>query len=204
MNNRKTRHESSGKLYVSWLAVLAFGLIYSSCQLWSNHAARAATPSYTDEIFRQAVEDGSTAPLYVLITVVNDNTKQTRRICTGANFLLGAIHMQYHLSYDAAGERRGLQIALSSKKHLFHFSDSKALQNIAPEYKEADLVTLRKQTDHYSIQQLYGLAESAGWGARQRMIAYVLLDHGIACGMGDITGQLYIVRPVEAKPDQAE
>src|SRR5688572_20533697 len=93
-------------------------------------AAASAQSRYTDTMYRKAILDDSTSPLYVLFTLHDSKTGADRVVCTGGNFLVGAIHMEYHLDYDAAGEKRGNHIALRTPRHRFTFTSRKALKNI--------------------------------------------------------------------------
>jgi hypothetical protein len=90
-----------------------------------------AQPRYTESMYRKAVIEQSTAPLYVLFTLHDPKTGQDKTICTTANFLLGAVHIEYGLDYDKAGEKRGLAIALQQPGHRFTFAKRKALRNLA-------------------------------------------------------------------------
>src|ERR1044072_1635174 len=82
-----------------------------------------AESGYPQRMFRRAMFKDNIAvsgvmgmsPLYVLITL-RDNRGQDRIICTGSNFLYGAIHTQYRLPYDTAGQRRAFDIAMSASR----------------------------------------------------------------------------------------
>jgi hypothetical protein len=95
-----------------------------------SSATVAAQSKYTNAMYRRAILDDSTSPLYVLFTLHDSKSGADRVTCTGGNFLLGAIHMEYHLEYDSAGEKRAFDIALRQPGHRFRFKSRKALKNI--------------------------------------------------------------------------
>jgi len=85
----------------------------------------AAESRYTDAMYRKAILDDSTSPLYVLFTLHDNKTGADRTVCTGGNFLLGAIHMEYRLDYDARGMKRGSISRSSSQDIASHLKTAK-------------------------------------------------------------------------------
>ncbi|HEX5323677.1 MAG TPA: hypothetical protein VFW40_07820 [Capsulimonadaceae bacterium] len=173
----------------------------------SSAVAAGPPAKMSDALFTRAIKNSSTAPNYVLITVVNDNTGKQRDICTLATFLLGAIWKQYNIRpsktadkhNQAADVERQLQsIALSHKDHVFHFSNPAALRNLGPGYTDEQLhraqqmlkkVPSRYILDHEgSIYRECGLNRSHGG---QAVLAYILIQRGLLPGMGDFAGNLY-------------
>ena len=55
----------------------------------------AGASGYTDAMYRKAILDDSTSALYVLFTLHDSKTGADRIVCTGGNFPVGAIHMEY-------------------------------------------------------------------------------------------------------------
>src|SRR4051812_37442030 len=87
-------------------------------------------PSQSRASFEAAIHNATTAPPYVLIDVVDESSKNSQTICTTVNLLMGAIHREYGLEYDEAGQARAKEIALSNTAHVFKFSKRAALSNI--------------------------------------------------------------------------
>ena len=151
--------------------------------------------------------DGGTSPLYVLFTLHDNKTGADQVVCTGGNFLVGAIHMEYHLDYDAAGMKRGYDIALQQPGHRFTFKSRKALKNIDAGYTPQMLAEAHRRLSGMSSAQLRRAADSgqidelchrgrdvAVWDAWQAAFAHVLLEHGILVGSADRTGLLFVER----------
>ena len=105
-------------------------------------AVASAQSSYTEKMYRRALIENSTAPLFVLVTLRSETGEQ-RLVCILANFLLGAIHMESRMKYDALGERKMLEIAVKQPGRVFYFSDPKARQNVEPSYSDAILSEVR-------------------------------------------------------------
>jgi hypothetical protein len=167
----------------------------------------ASESRYTDAMYRKVVLDDSTSPLYVLFTLHDAKTGADRMLCTGGNFLLGAIHMEYSLDYDAAGMKRGYDIALRQPGHRFTFKSGKALKNIDSGYTPQMLAEarrllaglwraqLRDSVDSGKIDELCHHGRDVGvWDAWQAAMAHVLLEHGILVGSADRTGLLFVER----------
>jgi hypothetical protein len=104
-----------------------------------------AQSRYTESMYRKAVIEQSTSPLYVLFTLHDPKTGQDKTICTTANLLLGAIHMEYGLDYDKAGEKRELETALQQPGHRFTFTKRKALRNL----ESGDTPQMLAEARHY-------------------------------------------------------
>jgi len=155
--------------------------------------------------FEAAVGNTSTAPSYVLITVVDDGSKTQRSTCTTANLLLGAIHREYGLEFDANGVASAKRIALANQSHVFHFSKAEALNNIPSYFTDDDLRSVRSKLAALTVEQLragfstYGTLHSIyqdqSWErhrAHRDAAACVLIERGLSPGHGDVSDQLWI------------
>ncbi len=90
----------------------------------------AAAPFYQDHAqYLSAIADDSTNTSFVLITVIDASTKQTKTGCVGSNFLIGAISREYRFPWDASGQSRATVIA-STPSHRFTFRSRAALANV--------------------------------------------------------------------------
>ena len=86
------------------------------CLLVMTVATSFAQARYTDAMYRKAIIEESTAPLYVLFTFHDAKTGRDRVICTLGNFLVGAIHMEYRLDYDKAGRLVAIELLDASEQ----------------------------------------------------------------------------------------
>lgn len=163
------------------------------------------THTYTEAMYRRALENRSTAPSYVLISLREKETE--RPTCIPAPFLLGAIQIEKHLDYNEQGEAQTLAIALSQPGRAFSFSDPEALRNVQPRYSSGTLEEVQALLAQKSDSELrVEVGRSDGWlhqryrskepfshaAAYRDAIAHVLLERGIAVGIGDRTGALYL------------
>jgi hypothetical protein len=158
-------------------------------------------------MYRKAIVEESTAPLYVLFTLHDSTSGRDRVICTTGNFLLGAIHMEYGLDYDKAGEKRGLEIALHQPGRCFSFKNRKALKNIGAGYTSAMLAEAqqylatmsdaqaRQNVDNHQFDNwCHKRSSIREWDNCQAAVAHVLLERGILVGQGDWAPELYLER----------
>ena len=164
-------------------------------------AASARGGSYRYELFARALENLSTSPDYVLITVVDPKTHAERTVCTTANLFLGAIHREHGLGYAEADIRRAMAIALHQRDRRFLFTRKAALDNLADYATPQALADVRKvlatKTDSQLLhentaQSLTEVPDDmprkqaiARHNAYRDAVARVLLERGIGCTMGD-------------------
>jgi hypothetical protein len=158
------------------------------------------------ELFTRAIQNNSTAPNYVLITVINDRTKEARLLCTEAPFLLGAIHIERQISYDDAGCRRVKDLALGNTNRTFHFARNDALKNLACAYDDAVLTEMRSvlkplpneeirkgfRCDGEGLDKLYVRKRARDYNAYRDAIAHILLERGLLPRRGCVGGCLTV------------
>jgi hypothetical protein len=145
---------------------------------------------YTDDMFRTGLEERSTSPLFVLITLRNARTGEDREACIPGPFLLGAIHRERRLPYDARGSAEALSIALSQHDRVFTFKRLDALRNVQPRYTPALLAEVRNKLSGGTVREL--LAGQNYDGGMRDAIAHVLLERGTLVGITDMGGNLYV------------
>lgn len=80
--------------------------------------------------FEEAVDNDSTNDSFVLVRVADKSSGVAKTGCIEANLLLGAIHIENGLDYDASGMKRARELALSADGHRFAFSNPAALSNV--------------------------------------------------------------------------
>jgi hypothetical protein len=161
---------------------------------------------YTDAMYRKAMYDDSTSPLYLLFTLHDPKSGMDRVVCTPGSGLVGAIHFERHLDFGDAGRKAAIAIALSQPSHRFTFRSRKALHTVEPHYSEAMLAQFRHRLSRRSRSQLIAAAEGSELDALcragtpsqrddcQAAIAHVLLERGVLVGSADRTGLLFVER----------
>ena len=166
-----------------------------------------AQSGYTDDLYRRGFAGQSTAPLFVLVTLVNAKTGYERTACVDVPFLLGAIHIEYQLSYDEQGTSKAMTIALNQPDRRFSFKSDKARANARPMYAAELADSMREKLKGKSDAQLReGLETYKGelhllyrpTGTYKTSVAtlhavcQVLLERGILVGHTDLGYQLYL------------
>jgi hypothetical protein len=155
-------------------------------------------------LFESALENESTSPSYVLITVIDENSGGRSVVCTEAPFLLGALHRELGADYGQEGVARVKAAALASPGLEFRFTKSKALANVRSRYTAEMLEAVRARLTGLSdVDLLDGFAWSNGplhdiytsapdRGAYRDAIAHVLLERCIGVRRADRSGMLQL------------
>jgi hypothetical protein len=181
-------------------------------------ASARAESEYTQRMFRRAMFKDNLAvsgvmglsSLYVLITL-RDRDGDDRIICTGSNFLYGAIHTQYRLPYDTAGERRAFDIAMSAPQRVFAFTNRRAVANVTPNYTPQQVARVRERLaqknrarlraevdpEESDVTHIYRRIYPHHRGLWQSdelrdAVAHVLLERGVLVGWAHGSGALYL------------
>jgi hypothetical protein len=176
---------------------VAAALIVSSCV---HPRPAPVTSLYTEAMFVRALGNRSTAPDFVLITVVDARDNSARVVCTGAPFVEGALHQEYDIPYDEAGVRHVHELALKQSDRAFRFSKPEALRNVQASYTEGDLDVVRSMIanktesellDYQYVQSIYRSHYSRNKRGRYKgATAHALLERGISCRIGCLVGDL--------------
>ena len=158
-------------------------------------------------LYVRALKNQSTAPNYVLITLVDKRTGSSRVACTEAPFLLGAIHQEHELAYDENGERKAMSLALTQQDRTFTFSNPRAIKNVQPRYTEKQLEEMRGAVQECSDHELrrgltpedtdlqrklFGTNRERSYGAYRDAVAHLLLERGLLPRRGCIAGWLTV------------
>jgi hypothetical protein len=153
-----------------------------------------------DSYFKNAIEDESTSPYFIVITVVNDSTGNAQTLCTTANFFLGAIHIEYAIPYDSSGERVAELIVLSNHSRIYHFAKRASLDNIPITYDSTILNQAREKLSTMTDPR-HGRAFDSkpvvfkppeGLEKYPDAVAHVLVESGFRVRRADVTGQLLL------------
>jgi hypothetical protein len=153
-------------------------------------AARADEPVQDRAHYEAAFRNHSTAPSFVLVTIVDDRTGQSRTGCVEANFVMGAITFETGVLGDEAE-----QTASSNSTHVFHFSKQKALDNVPFRYTQADLDRARDFVRRHGLDGLLLAMKNKDpelgdlrWSAA---LACVLIENGLSAVRGDIPANIF-------------
>lgn len=171
----------------------------------SEPAANEALAEQSRQSYEAAFRVISSSPPYVLITVIDDNTGKAQSTCTYANFLLGAIEMEYGLrEQGASGSLKSTEIALQNRSHVFHFRNPEALRNIRVRYSESELLAARALLAPLSTDELTSTFSSLfsdrrldTKGYAKDAIACVLIERGWSPISADISGQVYVNKTMQ-------
>ncbi len=169
--------------------------------LFAATSARAQQSSrYSDAMFRAAIDNHSTAPNYVLVTIREGGNGSATLVCIEAPFLEGALHREHDIAYSESGDRDVRKLLFASHDHTYTFSKSEALANVAPRYTPEVLAQVRSTLASRSkaelrpelLASLYEGKHGESYAAYRDAIAHVLLERGILCGRGCVVGTLYV------------
>jgi len=168
-------------------------------------SAQSMAPRQSDASYEAAIHNLSTAPSYVSITVIDSRSGVSRATCTTANLLLGALHREYGIGYDAAGQSRVDQIALTNRSHVFRLEKKEAIDNIPLRFSMDDLAFVRRQlkdlspsklrdfvSSHKPIQPIESPGRPMGIQAERDATACVLIERGLSPRQSDLTGTLLV------------
>jgi hypothetical protein len=170
-------------------------------------AISQAAGDYTEAMYRRGLANQSTAPLFVLVRLVDPATHSDRATCVAAPFLLGAIHIERHIPYDEVGAAKAMEIALNQPDRRFTFKNAKARANVWPAYAPSVADTLRAALKDKTDEQLrLGLEPYNGdlhalyrnaktyqnSPEKLQALCEVLLERGILVGQTDRVLGLYL------------
>ena len=186
------------KLTLLWFALTLNAACYA--------ADESTVPFQSKSSYEAAMRTGlSTSPSYVLITVVDANSGETRTGCTTANLLLGAIHKEYEGAFDIEGSAKAELIAQSNLSHTFRLAKPDALANVPFRFSQDDWAIVREKLQGLTIQELregftrsgklHSIYDVGPWPRHQAYrdaTACVLIERGLSPRMADITGQLWL------------
>ncbi len=145
--------------------------------------------------YEQAVRDASTAPYFVLVTIVDDGAKKSWTGCTLPRFVESAIDAEHGSANDDEAIARGRQAMLDAKDHVFHFANPKALASVAMDaYAPGDLDRARAYLHAHGTAFLL----SSDWEKidaanklNRTALACAVIEKGLAARMSDGTGEVF-------------
>ena len=139
------------------------------------------------------------SPNYIVITVTNLQTGDTKEIATLAPFLEGAIHRELDIGYSMPDSEKVDQYALKQKDRHFEFRKKEALENIGFfDYPSKE--TVDSYASNIDLEDFENLKGNDGHGTmsfgserkdEQLLFAHIMFKNGILTGIMDVTGELY-------------
>jgi hypothetical protein len=158
-------------------------------------AARANGVAQDRAHYEQAIREKTSAPYFILVTVVDDTTKTSWTGCTLPEFLAGALDAERGQPNDDADMARDDQAMLDAKDHAFHFSNPKALAEIRMDaYTPADLerarAYLRTHGTAFLLSSDWTKIDAAN-ALNRTALACAIIEKGLAARMADGNGETF-------------
>jgi len=158
-------------------------------------AARAGGFVQDQAHYEQAVRNKTSAPYFVLVSVVDDTAKTTWTGCTLPEFVEAALDIEQGLANDDADMARDARTMLDAKDHTFHFSNPKALAEIRMDaYAPSDLERARGYLHAHGTAFLL----SSDWtkidaanALNRTALACAIIEKGFAARMADGNGETF-------------
>lgn len=151
------------------------------------------------DLFKMAIQNESMSPNYIVITVTNTQTGDTKEIATLAPFLEGAIHRELDIGYSMPESEKVKKFALEQKDRYFEFKKKEALENIGffdyPSKETVDSFASNidmEDFENYKSNDGHGIMSFGSERKNEQLLfAHIMFKNGILTGIMDVTGQLY-------------
>jgi hypothetical protein len=158
-------------------------------------ALQAGIQGENNILFWRAIQTTSMQAPFALIHVAQkDGSVDT--YATTAKFVVGAIHMEFHIPYSKRGSARAVAIALATPGQVFNFKSGAARANITRYYDEAVLTEARTALSRYSnaellsgfslrgqLHSIYNQYQHPKAHGYEFAVAHVLLERGLLPSM---------------------
>jgi len=168
----------------------------------SGVPAAEAPKALSDGQFEYALGNISTAPNYILVTVVSGNTGRREPVCMEAQALLTALLLEHGLNGKEA-----VAFALAQPDRTYRFSNANALKHVARAYSDEILREARDFLGKMTVNEIeiatrdqkskfydFCARTPGGFGSRFPAVAHALAERGILCVRGCKPGLFYIDR----------
>ena len=152
------------------------------------------TTAQGDKLFvnyRKAIKNSSTFQYFLVITIKDLNTGESREICTKGDFLQGAIHKEYGFDYGEKSTSRVEKMALRNRKMYFEFKNPDALKNLGlDKYTIEELKNFEIQIniDHLIKKIKKGWSIKPINNKEMLLYAHALFKRGILTGENNCYG----------------
>jgi len=111
--------------------------------------AHKTSKGLSDAQFEFALRNVSTAPNYVLITVIDANVGKQQTVCIESEALLWAINIERKLNREEA-----VTFSLEQENRAFRFSNARALKLASRAYSETMLAEAREFLANMTIEEI--------------------------------------------------
>lgn len=185
--------QTQSSICSSLRAVLATVLLIGT----ANSSCATTTPVQSPESFKAAILNGSTSPSYVMITVFDLESEQSRPACLTANLLLNAIDRENRSSDKPVDRSTLTEIVLASPDHVFRFHRL-VLATMPVNYSDDAISAARTLLAAYSSEELeerFSLVSRSRLNQRgydRGAMACALIERGLSPKRADWSGQVYI------------
>jgi len=169
------------------------------------------------DFFARAVHTWSSAPLDVLVTIVDDRSGASKKVCLPSDLLVDAELAELRLSRSWSDRAKAEALLLRRSDRVYHFRNPKALADVSALYSEAQLSQIRTALTPYTDQQLlvafhsplHGNAITAtvepGNGSDRMMaVAHVLMERGFQTYNPDMFFGVGIVTAEDVRRENAD
>ena len=179
---------------VYYLAILTI-ILLSACHRDSAKkelVAVGASDSVKFRMFCKAIENLRSAPDYVVVTVKNVTTGETKEVCTEIQFLNDAVRQETGAAADldcAKYPTRYFEFMKDSALEVLNFS----LYSQADLDKYAKTVNITDIVENVKTGKLTGKTFE-GYGREQIMFAHVMFNNGVIMTRGQIIGNICSLR----------
>ena len=122
------------------LAAIAVFWCLPACFAQEPEAAAPDLPAslLVKDRFARAVRNQSNETYYIMVTVVNDTTGESKRVCIDNQALLGAEFLQNHWGPGRAGSLvdwdKIMRAVVDNPTRTYHFTNAKAWEIVQPGY----------------------------------------------------------------------
>ena len=227
--DRATRlpaHGKAGRQMKLRVFCLCAGVVASIVSRGSVGLAQTPVPPpvpaslFVQDRFARAVKNQSSAPSYLMATIVNDTTGENKRVCIEGVQLFEAVRKENQLGRGREDWNKTTRLILDNSARIYHFTDKDAWEQVQPRYSPQMLAAVEEQFRPLSTVELaerFSYTKTRGFikiddkkSAKEvfdycAAAAYVLTERGLLAGRGDAGNSLYVITPqMLAEDDKRE
>ncbi len=193
---------------MNWQTTMLVTALLGSC-ICAYGAER--TTGVSERQWENALRNGTTAPSYVLVTVVDKRNGRAEDVCVFSFSLVHALVWELGLRGSTAWEH-AIRHALAQKSRRFEFTNPQALRNLSRPYTEEVLREVRQFLAEYDTAEIKAMAKDqqsalyrmcrkkpGSFGTYFPAAGHALLERGIPCGQSCLPGLIYIGEIVHNK-----
>lgn len=180
------------------------------CAAQSEPPSSVPSSLFVQDRFERAIENQSSAPYWLMATIVNDTTGETKRVCIEGIQLFEAVRLENKLGRGKQDWKTAKRLILENAARTYRFNNPDAWKQVQPRYSPEMLARVEQELRPLSTAELAARFSSATKGGFIKMddslpfkdvigycavAAYVLTERGLLAGRGDFGNSLYVVTP---------